>query len=43
MQAWVDADPPLAGKDYVHFTPKGARRVGELFMKALMDEAEQAK
>ncbi|WP_306643959.1 GDSL-type esterase/lipase family protein [Sanyastnella coralliicola] len=40
MQAWVDADPPLAGKDYVHFTPKGARRVGELFMKALMDEAE---
>lgn len=38
MEAWVAADPPLAGPDYVHFTPKGANKVAELFMKALMDE-----
>lgn len=41
MKAWVEADPPLAGKDYVHFTPKGARRVAELFTKALLDERER--
>lgn len=41
MEAWVSADPPLAGSDYVHFTPKGARRVAELFMKALTDEAKK--
>lgn len=38
MAAWVQNDPPLAGSDYIHFTPKGARRVAELFMKALFDE-----
>lgn len=38
MAAWVANDPPLAGADYIHFTPKGARRVAELFMKALFDE-----
>lgn len=37
MAAWVNADPPLAGTDYVHFTPKGARRVAELLVKALYD------
>lgn len=41
MQAWVEADPPLAGSDYVHFTPKGARKVAELFTKALLDEAKE--
>lgn len=35
MPSWVDADPPLAGTDYVHFTPRGARRIAELFYKAL--------
>lgn len=37
MQAWVDAEPPLAGTDYVHFTPKGAKKIAELFNKAVMD------
>jgi len=41
MQAWVEADPPLAGSDYVHFTPKGARKVAEFFTKALLDEAKE--
>ncbi len=31
MQAWVAAQPPLAGPDYIHFTLAGARRVGEMF------------
>lgn len=37
MKAWVDAEPALAGSDYVHFTPKGARKIGELFTKAFFD------
>lgn len=37
MAAWVNADPPLAATDYVHFTPKGARRVAELLVQALYD------
>ncbi len=31
MIDWVGADPPLAGSDYVHFTPRGSVRVGEMF------------
>jgi lysophospholipase L1-like esterase len=38
MQSWVAADPPLAGPDYIHFTPRGARRVAELFYSALKDD-----
>lgn len=42
MQAWVTADPPLAGTDYVHFTPKGALRVAELLVRALFDAEKNA-
>lgn len=35
MVAWVEADPKLAGSDHTHFTPKGARRIAELFVRAL--------
>ena len=38
MQSWVDADPPLAGKDYVHFTPTGAKHMASLFYDALMKD-----
>ena len=38
MPGWVDAKPPLAGPDYVHFTPKGAKKVAELFHAALDKE-----
>lgn len=31
MVKWVTADPPLAGEDYIHFTPRGSRRMGEIF------------
>ena len=38
MPSWVASDPPLAGPDYIHFTPKGARKVAELFYKTLRDD-----
>ena len=31
MVDWVSDNPPLAGSDYVHFTPRGSARVGEMF------------
>lgn len=31
MVDWVGSTPPLAGSDYVHFTPRGSVRVGEMF------------
>jgi lysophospholipase L1-like esterase len=40
MPSWVAARPQLAGSDYVHFTPKGARIVAELFYEALNYEYE---
>ncbi len=36
MVSWVQADPPLAAEDYTHFSPQGARKVGELFYDALI-------
>ena len=27
---WVKANPPLAGKDHIHFTPKGAKEMSEI-------------
>ncbi|MBK9175460.1 MAG: hypothetical protein IPM46_03810 [Flavobacteriales bacterium] len=38
MVSWVQADPPLAAEDYTHFSPLGARKVGELFYTALINE-----
>jgi lysophospholipase L1-like esterase len=40
MPSWVAATPPLAVSDYVHFTPKGARIIAELFYEALNHEYE---
>lgn len=36
--AWVRATPPLATADYVHFTPRGARYVGEMLYASLMSD-----
>lgn len=33
--AWAAANPPLAGKDYIHLTPRGAQVVGEFLFQAL--------
>ncbi|CAN5228003.1 hypothetical protein BH09BAC1_BH09BAC1_08350 [soil metagenome] len=35
MPTWVNADPPLAVQDYIHFSPRGARIMAELFYDAL--------
>ncbi len=34
---WRNTNPPLVTTDYVHFTPRGARYIAELFYTALMD------
>jgi lysophospholipase L1-like esterase len=38
MVAWVANSPPYAGPDYTHFTPLGARKMGDLMAKALLEE-----
>jgi lysophospholipase L1-like esterase len=38
MVAWVQNQPPYAGPDYTHFTPLGARKIGDLLSKALWEE-----
>lgn len=38
MVSWVSADPPLAATDYTHFSPSGAKKVGELFYTALIND-----
>ena len=36
MVKWVNSKPSLAGNDYVHFSPRGSQKVGELFVGSLM-------
>ncbi len=38
MPEWVKADPPLAGIDHTHFTPKGARLIANMLYNAIMIE-----
>lgn len=38
MPSWVMADPPLASKDFIHFTRKGAEIVSRMFYNALISE-----
>lgn len=40
MPSWVEATPALAGRDYTHFTPRGAGLVGEMLYNALMHAYE---
>ena len=37
MPKWVEADPPLAATDYIHFSPKGAKKMAMEFNKKLFD------
>ncbi len=37
MNEWVNAKPPLALRDYIHFTSKGGEVVADLLTKALMN------
>ena len=36
MAQWVRHSPPYAGPDYIHFTPAGAREVGEALSQSLL-------
>lgn len=38
MPSWVFANPSLAGKDFVHFNPRGARIIANMFYNALLNE-----
>ncbi len=38
MPGWVFASPPLAAKDFTHFSIPGARAVGNMFYNALMND-----
>ena len=38
MKAWVEATPPLAGKDFVHFNHQGANKVAQMFYNALIQD-----
>jgi len=38
MPSWVFAQPALAGKDFVHFNPRGAKIIANMFYNALMHE-----
>ena len=38
MAAWENANPPLANKDFIHFTSRGANLIAEMFYAALMTE-----
>lgn len=37
MPKWVNANPPMAFKDYIHFNDQGAARIAELFTEALLE------
>jgi hypothetical protein len=41
MPSWVNANPPLAQKDFTHLNPAGARIIGELFYRSLMNEYDK--
>jgi hypothetical protein len=38
MPAWVKESPPLAGGDYIHFTPAGAKKMGDLLLQSFLRE-----
>jgi hypothetical protein len=38
MAAWAFAEPPLAQKDFTHFSPRGSRIIGQMFWNTLMSE-----
>ncbi len=41
MAAWQTANPPLANKDFIHFTYRGANLIAEMFYAALISEYER--
>jgi lysophospholipase L1-like esterase len=37
MPKWVEAEPSLASSDYIHFSPKGAKKIAEEFNTKLFE------
>lgn len=40
MVEWVNMDPSFGAGDYVHYTPRGYQRVGEVLLTAMMEGYE---
>ena len=38
MTDWANSDPPLARKDFIHFTYTGSNKLAEMFLKSLMSD-----
>lgn len=38
MPTWVNANPPLAFKDFIHFNDQGAKKVADLLSEALLEQ-----
>lgn len=38
MPNWVNANPPLAFKDFIHFNDQGAKKVADLLAEALLEQ-----
>lgn len=38
MSKWVENNPPLAYRDYIHFNEEGVKKVAEMFSSALLKE-----
>ncbi len=43
MPSWVNASPALAAKDYIHFSPTGARKIAVLLYDAMMKDYNNKK
>jgi hypothetical protein len=43
MPSWVFAQPPLASSDFVHFNPKGASIIANMFYNAFISEYNRYK
>lgn len=41
MVDWVGQNPPLAGPDHIHFTPRGAKKVAQALVTSLQDELKR--
>ncbi|RKD91489.1 GDSL-type esterase/lipase family protein [Mangrovibacterium diazotrophicum] len=43
MASWVNADPPMGRKDFVHFTEKGAEKIGSELANLFISEFETSR
>jgi lysophospholipase L1-like esterase len=43
MPVWVEMDPPLAAKDYIHFSPQGAHKIAGIFTESFLSDYQRWK